>query len=130
MTQDLDYYTDCVQPAMFNHEDLGALRSRDYNLKRVDELLFEEIGSEKPSPDDWLSRIIGSVSNEGVLQPILVVENDEGLELVDGNHRAWVAHRLMLSAPVQIFRATCENCTEEQFRETAMARTEELGWKY
>lgn len=121
----------CSREATFSSEELGRLYSRDHGLRRVEDLEFADIGSAKALESaDWLADIIVAVSTDGVLQPILLADSPGGLELVDGNHRAWVAHRLLLTAPVHIFDPRCGYCTEEQWREQAMDETEASGWKY
>lgn len=121
----------CSREATFSSEELGRLHSRDYGLRRVEDLEFADIGAAKELESaEWLASIIVAISTDGVLQPVLLADSPGGLELVDGNHRAWVAHRLLLSAPVQIFDPGCESCTEEQWRELAMEETEARGWKY
>nr|WP_227993584.1 ParB/RepB/Spo0J family partition protein [Pseudactinotalea sp. HY160] len=110
---------------------VGELRSRDYDLRPVKDLAFDEIGSQKAAePRSWFPRVIASIASEGIIQPILVTTNGEHLELIDGNHRAWAAYQQQMPAPTFIFTPACGHCTEAMFTESAMAQTLALGWKY
>lgn len=123
--------SDCLTLVTFSPEQLARLRSRDYNLRRIADLVFAEIGAQKSAePATWFPKIIASIAADGVIQPLLVTSNADGLELIDGNHRAWAACKQQLPAPVHLFIPDCGNCTETMLREAAMVQTEKLGWKY
>lgn len=122
---------DCVKSSTFSAKQLARLRSRDYRLAKLEEVDFETIANYKPSePEGWFEKVIASILTEGILQPVLIVKNLEGLELVDGNHRAWTAWKYDLECPVRIFSPICGKCTETMFRENAMSHTISIGWQY
>lgn len=123
--------SECVAGTVMPAHSLAALRSRDYSLRPVSDLEYAEIGSQKPlEPSGWFARVLASVLNEGVLEPILVTRGSEGFELIDGNHRAWAAAHHGISAPVLIFTPNCGVCSEGSFSAAAMEGTAALGWKY
>lgn len=115
-------------------EQIAGLRSRGFELRRVDQLSYEELNRPPHKPEQpscWFDRVISSIRDQGVLLPLLVSrESGTGLQLIDGNHRAWGAVQLQVAAPVQIFHPVCGRCSEEGFREAAMRRTASLGWRY
>lgn len=122
---------DCIAEDTYTHDKLGSLRARGYNLRMIKDLTFEEIVSHKEvEPSDWFGKVVESVAVEGVLQPILLMETEDGLILIDGTHRSWSAHSSELTAPVQIFSKTCGECTEEMFLESGITRTRDIGWEY
>ena len=122
---------ECVSNVVLPAPSVAALRSRDYDLRPVADLAHAEIGAQKPfEPAGWLARVLASVLDEGVLEPILVTPGPQGLELIDGHHRAWAAAQHGISAPALVFTPSCGGCSEVSFSAAAMARTAELGWKY
>lgn len=125
------YCNQCVKETVLSFEEVGSLKSRDYGLNEVSTLSGDLIGSHKGEPSDWLSRIEASILLEGLLQPLLLRRSDAGnLELLDGNHRAWIVYKLQISAPVCIFEPSCGKCSEASFCEAAMEVTGDLGWRY
>lgn len=121
----------CVSDEVLPAHTVATLRSRDYELRPVADLAHVEVGSHKPlEPAGWLARVVDSVLSEGMLDPILVTPGPQGLELIDGHHRAWAAAHHGLSAPARVFTPSCGDCTEESFAQAAMSGTAELGWKY
>lgn len=122
---------DCLTSRDLAPDQIGRLRSRDYGLRRIEALAYSEIGAPKPAePKNWLDKVATSIIIDGFLQPILITAGSDGLELIDGNHRAWVAHTCGISAPVLIFIPDCGSCTESMLRSTAMSQTQALGWTY
>lgn len=136
MTELLDC-TECIETLIFTPEELGSLRTRDFDLRMIRELNFDEIEShniqgplEMGDPNQQLAKVFSSVSAYGVIRPILVVainfEHSRRFDLVDGNQRAWSSYDQRLDAPVLVFTPTCGNCTEASFLEQAIAHTIEL----
>lgn len=122
---------DCTQHAVLRPHHVAALKARDYGLRAVSELAHDEVGARKPlEPSGWFSRVLDSVLAEGVLDPILITHGPDGLELIDGHHRAWAAAHHGLDAPAVIFTPTCGECSEESVAAAAMSRTAGLGWMY
>lgn len=122
---------ECVRDEVLPAHTVAILRSRDYGLRPVADLAHVEVGAHKPlEPVGWLGLVVDSVLSEGILDPILVTPGPLGLELIDGNHRAWAAAHHGIAAPARVFTPNCGDCTEESFAEAAMAGTAELGWKY
>ncbi|MHA3723678.1 hypothetical protein ACXR2T_07350 [Leucobacter sp. HY1910] len=123
--------SECVTERVLPAHAVATLRSRDYDLRPVSDVQYAEVGAHKPlEPSGWFQRVIASVLADGILEPILATHGPQGLELIDGNHRAWAAAHHGLDAPVRIFTPACGDCTEESFAVAAMAGTAERGWKY
>lgn len=122
---------DCVTEVTLSSEQIGKLRSRDHGLTPVRELSFDRVATFKQAePPGWLSKVADSIQQWGVFDALLLVPGPGFTELIDGNHRAYVAHSLGISVPAKVFLADCGTCTETMFRESAMNHTEKLGWRY
>lgn len=127
----MSHCDECVQGTVLPARSVAKLRSRDYDLRPVSELARSEVGAHKPlEPANWFTRVESSILSEGILDPILVTTGTDGLELIDGHHRAWASARHGLDAPALIFTASCGDCSEYSFAAAAMLHTAELGWQY
>lgn len=121
----------CTESRSFTPRELGELLSRDFSLTPVRALTFEEIDNKPGSPEGWLEYVMDSIlKHRRVNDPIGVVHASRGLELINGNHRSWVAHEHRIECTGLVFTPVCGKCTEALFLDSINAWTGALGWMY
>lgn len=119
----------CMQYTVLSPTESGQLLSRHFNLVPIESLTRSQIEQKPGDPDGWLDHVEKSVLNtRSFNDPIGVVASMKGFEIRDGNHRAWLAHRLRIRLPALIFAPICGVCTEELFRDSLNAQTKKIGW--
>lgn len=122
---------DCTEYTALTCDAVGDLPSRDFALRQVRSLTFPEIDSKHGSPDGWLNHVMNSILElRQVTDPLGLVRSERGLELLNGNHRAWTAYTHRLDCHAYIFTPVCGTCTEALFLDSINAWTRAIGWMY
>src|SRR5699024_5230267 len=79
----------------------------------------------------WFNHLEKSIKDaQQIFDPLAIAKTQNGLEILEGNHRAWFAYQYNLYVPAWIFESYCELCTEDQFTSDMFEKTKEIGGLY
>lgn len=83
------------------------------------------------TPQGWLAHVEADIlDNSTIIDRLALVRTDRGLEIRNGNHRAWIAYSNGIELRALVFKPVCGRCTEALFEDTLNAATRRLGWMY
>jgi|SRR5699024_288979 len=121
----------CVRFYSFSSFDVGELLSRHFDLRPVKSIFKEEFLNKTDDPIGWFNHLEKSIKDaQQIFDPLAIAKTQNGLEILEGNHRAWFAYQYNLYVPAWIFESYCEQCTEDQFTRDMFEKTKEIGWLY
>lgn len=122
---------DCVNYTQMSADRAGDLLSRHFGLMPISEISRDQMESIPGDPQGWLAHVESSIIERRlVIDHLALVKTDRGLEIRNGNHRAWVAHQNRIDFTAVIFEPACGHCTEALFEDTLNAATRNLGWMH
>lgn len=131
MESESNHCEGCTRFHSLSNSDTGELLSRHFDLRPVKDLLKEEILNKTGDPIGWFSHLEKSIKDaQQIFDPLAIAKTQNGLEILEGNHRAWFTYQYNLYAPAWIFESYCEQCTEDQFTRDMFEKTKEIGWLY
>lgn len=122
---------DCTTHIKLSPEDAGRLLSRHYGLISVSDVSSEQIHNKLGDPSGWMNHVEDSIVKAQMINdPLALTTGENGLEIINGNHRAWVAHRHGIPARATVFMPVCGRCTEALFEDCMNTWTRAIGWMH
>lgn len=107
----------------------GALLSRHFDRLPIRSVTYRQMSTKHGDPQGWMDHVERSIFNSrAVHDPVALAETEDGLEIIEGNHRAWIAYHYRMTLPAMVFSPVCGECTEALFCDVANAWTREIGW--
>lgn len=122
---------ECSTRRSLTSVEAGDLLSRHFQHLPIRSVTHRQMSSKQGDPRGWLAHVEKSILTcRVVCDPVALVATDRGLEIIEGNHRAWIAYHYRLPLPAMIFSPVCGECTEALFCDVANAWTREIGWMH
>lgn len=119
----------CSTRRVFSCVEAGDLISRHFKKLPIKSITYRQISTKRGDPPGWMEHIENSViSSKSILDPVALSITSNGFEIIEGNHRAWIAYHYRLTLPALVFMPVCGVCTEALFCDVANARTRSMGW--
>lgn len=119
----------CSQRRTFSPEEAGDLISRDFG-KPIRQVSRANMVDKPGDPPGWLDHVEKSMlETQRNIDPASVISTERGLEIAEGNHRSWVAHRHGLRLEATVLTSRC-GCTEAAFIDSMNAWTRSIGWMH
>lgn len=122
---------DCTEYVLIAPTAVGDLLSRHFEFRPIGDVVYDALDQKAGSPDGWLAHVTASIVGDGVIRdPLGLASTSHGLEIINGNHRSWIAYQAQLPCPALIFTPRCGVCTEALFLDSINSWTRAIGWMY
>lgn len=119
----------CATRRSLTPAEAGALLSRHFDRLPIRSVTYQQMSDKRGDPTGWMDHVEKSiVASQVVSDPVALAETENGLEIIEGNHRAWIAYHYRMTLPAMVFAPVCGRCTEALFCDVANAWTREIGW--